>query len=259
MLDDDKPDSELDATTSDDDDEDRTHESTPPPSANDRRTSVPAVSTKNPSEDSVHDERGLQDRSRTASNHTDVESGGLYSGHLANTERDGCEPSHQMEDQQRREPTRSNPTPPNPLNASSRKRSGPSTASQAPSPKRTRGSSRVAARKAREAEGMPTNSHCHKEGEETLRHVFPRHCRDKEWEVVDIGGVCLEEDGSLNCKLLWAPTTALVSSLKGALLGRAEELVKRDLGADAWDKWLEMQGKTGRRCRSKGANSQGGK
>jgi len=53
---------------------------------------------------------------------------------------------------------------------------------------------KVAARKVREAEGMPTHSDCHKEGEETLRHVFPRHCRDKEWEVVDIVGVCLEYD-----------------------------------------------------------------
>ena len=160
-----------------------------------------------------------------------------------------------MEDQQRHKLTRSNSTPPNPLNEPSRKRSGPPTRSQAPSPKRPRGSLRVVTRKAREAEG-------HKEGEETLpslRHVFPRHYRDKEWEVVDIGGVCLEEDGSLSCKLLWAPTTALVSSLKGALLGRAEELVKRDFGSDAWDKWLEMQGKTGQRCRSKGVNSQGGK
>jgi len=78
--------------------------------------------------------------------------------------------------------------------------------------------------------------------------VFPRHCRDKEWEVDDIGGVYLEEDGSLSCELLWAPTTAPVSSLKGVLLERVEELVKRNLGAEAWDKWLEMQGKTGRRC-----------
>src|SRR5436190_1717945 len=45
-----------------------------------------------------------------------VESGGLHAGHFANTERDGCEPIYQMKDQQPREPTRSNPTPPNPLN-----------------------------------------------------------------------------------------------------------------------------------------------
>ena len=105
---------------------------------------------------------------------------------------------------------------------------------------------------------MPTYSDSHKKEEEPLPHVFSRHCRDKEWEVIDIGGICLEEDGSLSCKLLWAPTTAPVSSLKGALLERAEEMVKRDLGVGAWNKWLEMQGKTGRRCRSKGTNSRGG-
>ena len=105
---------------------------------------------------------------------------------------------------------------------------------------------------------MPAHSDSHKKEEAPLPHVFSRHCRDKEWEVIDIGDICLEEDGSLSCKLLWAPTTALVSSLKGALLQRAEEMVKRDLGVGAWNKWLEMQGKTGRRCRSKGANSQGG-
>ena len=256
MLDNDEPDA-----TSDDDDDDgnRTLKSTPPPSVNNHHTSVPAVPTKSPSEDLVRDERGLQDRSHTTTpSHTEVESGDLYAGHFANTERDGCEPSHQMEDQQRREPVRSNPTLSNPPNASSRKRSGPPIGSQAPSTKRTRGSPRVAARKAREAEGMPAHSDSHKKEEAPLPHVFSRHCRDKEWEVIDIGDICLEEDGSLSCKLLWAPTTALVSSLKGALLQRAEEMVKRDLGVGAWNKWLEMQGKTGRRCRSKGANSQGG-
>jgi len=106
---------------------------------------------------------------------------------------------------------------------------------------------------------MTTRPDSHKDKEETLRHVFPRHCWDKEWEVVDIGGVWLEEDGYLSCKLLWAPTTAPVSSLKGVLLERAEELVKRDLGADVWDKWLEMQWKTGRRGRIKGASPQGRK
>lgn len=60
----------------------------------------------------------------------------------------------------------------------------------------------LAARRAKEAEGAPTRPDSHKDEEETLRHVFPRHCRDKEWEVVGIDGVWLEEDGSLRCKLL---------------------------------------------------------
>jgi hypothetical protein len=38
-----------------------------------------------------------------------------------------------------------------------------------------------------------------------------QHALDKVWEVVDIDGACLEEDGSLNCELFWAPTTAVVS------------------------------------------------
>jgi hypothetical protein len=42
-----------------------------------------------------------------------------------------------------------------------------------------------------------------------------------------------------------------VSTLKGGLLERAEEVVKRDHGADIWHKWLEMQGKAGRHCRRK--------
>jgi hypothetical protein len=53
----------------------------------------------------------------------------------------------------------------------------------------------------------------------------------------------VEEDGTLSCELLWAPITVSVSSLKGALLERAEELAKRDHGVDMWDKWLEMQGR----------------
>lgn len=164
-----------------------------------------------------------------------------------------------MEGQQQREPTRSTLSPPNQQNEFSRKRSGPPTGSHAPPSKRSRGSSKVVARRAKEAEGKPTRPDSHKDEEETLRHAFPRHYRDKEWEVVDIDGVWLEEDGSLSCKLLWAPTTALVSSLKGALLERAKELVKRDLSAAAWNKGLEMQGKASRRCRSTGANPQGGK
>lgn len=36
----------------------------------------------------------------------------------------------------------------------------------------------------------------------------------------------------LRCKLLWPPTTVPVSSLKGGLRERAEELVKQDHGTD---------------------------
>ena len=80
------------------------------------------------------------------------------------------------------------------------------------------------------------------------------YCRDKEWDVGDLR-ISVEEDGALSCELPWAPTTVSVSSLKGALLERAEELVKRDHGADTWDKGLEMQGKTGRWCRGRGGNA----
>ena len=66
---------------------------------------------------------------------------------------------------------------------------------------------------------------------EALRHAFSRHCRDKEWNVVGLR-ITVE-------KLLWAPAKASVNSLKGALLERAEEVVKCDHGADTWDKWLE--------------------
>lgn len=42
-------------------------------------------------------------------------------------------------------------------------------------------------------------------------------------------------------------TNSGASSISGALLERAEELVKRDHGAGAWDKWLEMSRREGRR------------
>jgi len=48
----------------------------------------------------------------------------------------------------------------------------------------------------------------------------------------------------------------MVSTLKGELLERTEELVRRDHGAETWDKQLEMQGKAGRHCRG---SPQGGK
>jgi hypothetical protein len=110
------------------------------------------------------------------------------------------------------------------------------------------------ARKARKARNTETSRRSDFHKEKALRHVFPRHCRDKEWDVGDLR-VSVEEDGALSCELLWTPTTVSVSNLKGALLERAEELVKRDHGADTWDKWRKMQGKTGRRCRGRGGNA----
>src|SRR5262249_1443601 len=97
----------------------------------------------------------------------------------------------QMGDQQCREPTRSTPTV---LNPPSRKRSGPPTGHALPL-KRSRGSSRAAARRARESKETSTRSASYKE--EMLRQC-PRHCRDKEWDVVDLR-ISVEEDGSLNC------------------------------------------------------------
>ncbi len=44
--------------------------------------------------------------------------------------------------------------------------------------------------------------------------------------------ISVEEDCSLNCELLWAPTTVSASTLKGELLERVEELVKRDHGSE---------------------------
>jgi len=77
-------------------------------------------------------------------------------------------------------------------------------------------------------------------------HEGLRRCRDKLWDVTDLGRVSVEEGGSLSCELLWAPTIVPVSSLNGALLERAEALVKRDHGAETWEKWLETKGNTGR-------------
>ena len=282
VLEDDGSDTELDTAMSDDDDDDRNLEAMLPPDANGHHISVPAVPAKpvasgqaegsattdsdtassgqslsdrsvkpkgvnNSSQQSVQDdEHGLQDLDRTITACPDeAGSDGLSTGCLM--ERDGG-PRPEMEDQHL-EPTGSDPTAPNPP---SRKRSGPPPGSHVPSPKRSCGSSRVAAQRAREmweTSPLSTRSNSHKE--ERLRHVFPRHCRDKDWDVEDLR-ISVEEDGSLKCELLWAPTTVSVSTLKGELLERAEELVKRDHGAETWDNWLEMQGKTGRRCRSRG-------
>lgn len=210
-------------------------------------------SLDNPSQQSIRDEgQGVQvlDRTITASP-VEVGSDGLSAGCLTNIERDGGgRSSAEMEDQQRQEPT-----PPNPPSTPSRKRSGPPTGSHAPSRKRLRGSSRVLARKAREARETLTRSDSH---EERLRHAFPRHCRDKDWDVVDLR-VSVGENGALTCELLWAPTTVSVSTLKGALLERAEEVVKRDHSVETWDKWLDLRGKTGRRCRGSRANLHGRK
>jgi len=235
VLEDDGSDTELDTAMSDDDD-DRNLEATLPPDANDHHISVPAVPAKpvasgqaegsattnsdsansgqslrdrsvkprdvnNSSQQSVQDdEHGLQDLDRTITACPDeAGSDGLSTGSLM--ERDGG-PRPEMEDQHL-EPTGSDPTAPNPP---SRKRSGPPPGSHVPSPKRSCGSSRVAAQRAREmreTSPLSTRSDSHKE--ERLRHVFPRRCRDKNWDVEDLR-ISVEEDGSLKCELLWAPT-----------------------------------------------------
>jgi hypothetical protein len=107
----------------------------------------------------------------------------------------------------------------------------------APLPKRCRRSARVVTQKPRELREVSVRLGPREEKTPRYALPLPRSCRGKDWEVVDIGGVYLEEDGSLSCKLLWEPTMAPVTSLSGALLERAEELVKRDHGAGTWDKW----------------------
>jgi len=280
VLEDDGSDTELDTVMSDDDDDDdRNLEATLPPDADDHHISVPAKpvasgqaegstttgsdstssgqslrdrsvkprEVNNSSQQSVQDdEHGLQDLDRIITACPDeAGSDGLSAGCLM--ERDGR--SRPETEDQHLEPTRSDPTAPN---TPSRKRPGQPLGLHVPSPKRSCGSSRVAAQRAREireTSPLPARSDSHKE--ERLRHVFPRHCRDKDWDVEDLR-ISVEEDGSLKCELLWAPTMVPVSTLKGELLERAKELVRRDHGAETWDKWLEMQGKTGRRCRSRG-------
>jgi len=181
-----------------------------------------------------------------------IGSDGSSAGCLTNMERDDGGSSPQMEDQQHREPAECTLTQSNPP---SRKRSGAPEQSHLRDPKRSRGSSRLSARRVSEAKKTSIRSNPHKG--ERLRHAFPRHCRDKQWEVRDIGRISVGEDGSLDCELLWLPTTVSISTLNGALLERAEELVKQDHSAEIWDKWLETQGKARRRrCRVKGGNSQ---
>jgi len=123
--------------------------------------------------DDDDDEHGLQDLNRTITA-SPAKAGSYGLSTSCPMERDGGGPSPEMEDQPL-EPTGSDPTKPNPP---SRKRSGPPTGSHVPSPKRSCGSSRVAARRSRETKKTSTCSDSHKE--ERLRHAFPRHCWDKE-------------------------------------------------------------------------------
>ncbi|OCK97239.1 uncharacterized protein K441DRAFT_16176 [Cenococcum geophilum 1.58] len=147
----------------------------------------------------IHDDHGVQDpnRDRTATpSPSEAVDDGLYAGRSANMERDGGELYSRMEGLQRRETNGSSPTPLSPPYLPSRKRSAPPARSRAPPPKRSRESSRVAARRAMEAEGM--SAHSDSPREETLRHAFPRHYRDKAWDIVHLGAVYLEQDGSLS-------------------------------------------------------------
>jgi hypothetical protein len=135
-----------------------------------------SLSLSNPSQQSVHD--GVQDRDCTMTpGSAKVGSDGFSAGRLTNMESDDGRSSSQMEDQQRREPTERTLTQSNPP---SRKRSGASEESHVLDPKRSRGSSRLSARRASEAKKTSTCSNPH-EGER-LRHAFPRHWWDKQWK-----------------------------------------------------------------------------
>lgn len=79
-----------------------------------------------------------------------------------------------------------------------------------------------------------------------------------EVNVADVR-VSVEEDGSLTCQLLRATTTVSFSTFRGELLKRAEESAKQYHSIETWDKWLEMQEKTGRRWRRSRANPHGRK
>jgi len=173
--------------------------------------------------------------------------GGLDTGYATNTERNCDEPSSRTEDgcRQQNEAPLSVPTAPNPL---PRKRSRLPAQPQRPSRKRACGPSRRTALRARgEMEAEESSARFNS-------HDGLRRRQDKLWDVTDLGRVSVEDGGSLSCELLWAPTTVPVSSLKGALLERAEALVKRDHGAETWEKWLEMQGNTGGRRGGRGGN-----
>ena len=175
VLENDGSDTEVDTAMSDDDD-DQNLEAVLPPDANDHHISVPAVPVKpvasgqaegsattdsdsassgqslsdrsvkprvvnNSSQQSVQDDGQDLDRTITACPDK-AGSDGLSAGCLM--ERDGG-PRPEMEDQHL-EPTGSDPTAPNPP---SRKRSGPPLGSHVPFPKRSCGSSRLAAQRAR--------------------------------------------------------------------------------------------------------------
>lgn len=177
----------------------------------------------NPNDGSVHVEHGPQHPDCTMiSIPTKAGSGGLYyANHVTGIGHDCSWPRSQMEEQQQQqEPTRNTATP---LNPPLRKRPGLPVGSHAPSsPKRPRGSSR-----GRHGRRRRRGRRKH----QSARIRYNMYCRDKEWDVGDLR-ISVEEDGTLSCELPWAPTTVSVSSLKGTLLERAEELVKRDAGKD---------------------------
>ena len=159
-----------------------------------------------------------------------------------------------MEDQQCREPTGSTPIPPHPP---SRKQPGrpAESGSHAPSP-----SGLVAPQDWRRGgRGGQRRRQRVRVPAKTKRYGMHSHCRDRV-------GSCRPSHirrrtalGMGSCCGL--PQRCLPVPSADALLERAEELEKRDLGDETWDEWLEKQGKTGRRCRSRGGrgNSHRGK
>ncbi|KAF1920768.1 hypothetical protein BDU57DRAFT_525769 [Ampelomyces quisqualis] len=65
----------------------------------------------------------------------------------------------------------------------------------APLPKRRRRSARVATQKPRELREVSVRLDPREEKIPRYALPLPRSCRGKDWEVVDIGGVYLEEEG----------------------------------------------------------------
>jgi hypothetical protein len=81
-------------------------------------------------------------------------------------------------------------------------------------------------------------------------YAFPRHYRDKEWEIKGLDGVYLDDGGSIRCLVKWKPTLFKSRALVGKAVQRQlEELFIEKYGPEDWQRRRLLETTPSRRQR----------
>jgi len=68
---------------------------------------------------------------------------------------------------------------------------------------------------------------------------------DSTWEVTDIRDVQLQNDGSMTCEIVWAPTRGSIEDLQGDdIIAKCENLIREAYGEEELQRQSSVWGKS---------------